>query len=178
MAKKDKSVVIAYFPAEDKASDAADQLKSWEKATDGIKLGGINILTWEDGKIKTRKVGGRDAGKDAGWGLALGAVTGMLSGGVTLIAGAAAGTAGGGVLGEFFHKNVGLTDADKQELDAKLQKGGAALVAAVATDEVDPTKKEMASLGGTVDDYKVPDETAAKVEQATDAKPADDAASK
>ena len=178
MAKKDKSVVIAYFAAEDKASDAADQLKSWEKATDGIKLGGISILTWEDGKIKTRKVGGRDAEKGAGWGLALGAVTGMLTGGVTLLVGAAAGAAGGGVLGDFFHKDVGLTDADKKGLDAKLQKGGAALVTAIATDEVDATKKEMASLGGTVDDYKVPDETAAKVEQATDVKPADDSTSK
>ena len=72
MAKKTKHVVIAYFPAEDKASDAADQLKSWEKATDGVKLGGINILTWKDGKIKTHKVGGRDAGKDAGWGMSIG----------------------------------------------------------------------------------------------------------
>ena len=178
MAKKDKHVVIAYYPGADKADDAGDQLKSWDKANDDIKLGGIGILTWEDGKIKTRKVGGRDTGKGAGWGLALGAALGILSGGVTLIGGAVAGAAGGAILGSFFHKGLGLSDADKQRLDKHLQDGGAALVAMCDADEADATKAEIASLGGTVEDYKVPEETVDKVEQATDVQPADDASSK
>ena len=55
MAKKDKRVVIAYFPGADKAGMAADELKDWDKASKDIKLGGIGILTWEDGKVKTRQ---------------------------------------------------------------------------------------------------------------------------
>jgi uncharacterized membrane protein len=177
MAKKDKHVVIAYYPGADKADDASDQLKSWDKANDDIKLGGIGILFWEDGKIKTRKVGGHETSEGAGWGLALGAALGILSGGVTLIGGALAGVAGGAVLGSFFHKGLGLSDADKQRLDEKLQAGGAALVAMCDADEIDATKAELASLGGEVEDYKVPDETVEKVEEATEVQPADDASS-
>ena len=39
MAKKDKRVVIAYFPGADKAGMAADELKDWDKAIKDIKLG-------------------------------------------------------------------------------------------------------------------------------------------
>ena len=171
---KNKHVVIAYFPGADKADMAANQLKEWDRANDDIKLGGIGILTWEEGKVKTHKVGGRAAGKGSKWGLALGAATGILSGGVTLIGGALAGAAGGAVMGSFFHKGLGLSDADKQRLDKHLQEGGAALVAMADEAEVDPTKAELASLGGTVEDYQVPEETVEKVEEATDVKPAEE----
>ena len=87
MANKNNHVVIAYFSDADQAQQAADQIKDWDKATDAIKLGGIGILTWEKGKIKTHKVGRRATGSGAKWGVALGAVTGVLSGGVTLIGG-------------------------------------------------------------------------------------------
>ena len=53
-----------------------------------------------------------------------------------------------------------------------MQKGGAALVATSTDDEVEATKKEMESLGGTVDDYKVPDETQKAVDKATAVSPA------
>jgi hypothetical protein len=62
MAKKDRHVIIAYFKGADKADMAANQLKAWDKATDAVKLGGIGILTWQEGKIHTRKVGSRAAG--------------------------------------------------------------------------------------------------------------------
>ena len=177
MAKKDKHVVISYFPDTDKANAAADQLKAWDKASDDIKLGGIGILTWEDGKIKTHKVGTRATGTGAKWGVALGAVTGILSGGVTLIGGAVVGAAAGALGGALFHKSLGLSDADKQRLDEKLKNGGAALVAMAGDAEVNATKAELASLGGDVESYKVPDETADKVDAATDVKPVDDSSS-
>ena len=85
MAKEKKNnVIIDYFDGADKADDAADSLKDWDSGNKDVKLGGIAILTWEDGKMKTRKVGAREAGKGAGWGTALGVTVGVLSGGVTL----------------------------------------------------------------------------------------------
>jgi uncharacterized membrane protein len=177
MADKNNHVVLAYFPGADKADAAANQLKAWDQANDAIKLGGIGILTWQGGKMNTRKVGGRQTGSGAKWGTAIGAVTGILSGGVTLIGGALVGAASGAVAGALFHKNLGLTDADKARLEQHLRTGGAALVAMADEDEVDATTKELVGLGGKVEDYQVPEEvmevveTAQNVEAATDSAP-------
>jgi uncharacterized membrane protein len=168
-----KSVIIAIYPGADKADRAANMIKDWDKARDDIKLGGVGILTWENGKIQTRKVGGRATGKGAKWGLALGVVTGILSGGVTLLGGAIAGAAGGAVLGSLFHKQLGLSDADWENLERKLKTGEAALVVMADPDEVAATKAELATLGGTVEDYQVPDATMEQVEQAEDVAPAE-----
>lgn len=168
MADKNKHVVIAYFPGADKADMAANQLKEWDRADDAIKLGGVGILVWDEGKVKTRKVGRRATGTGAKWGVALGAVTGILSGGVTLIGGAIAGAAGGAVLGLLRYKNLGLTDEDKARLEQHLQGGGAAVVVMADEDEVAPTKAELARLGGAVEAYQVPEETMSQVEEASD----------
>ena len=109
MAKKESHVIIAYFSGTDQADAAVDQLKAWDKATDAIKLGGMGILTWKDGKVHTRKVGARATGTGAKWGTILGVTAGILSGGVTLIGGAVVGAAGGAVAGALFHKNLGLS---------------------------------------------------------------------
>ena len=171
MANKNKHVIIGYFPSNEEATDAARQIKKWDKAYDDIKLGGIGVLTWKKNKIKTRKVGRRAAGTGAKWGLALGAVTGILSGGVTLIGGAVAGVAGGAVMGALFHKNLGLTDADKERLEQHLQGGGAAVVVMADADEVYATQAEVVRLGGRVEDYQVPEETMAQVEKSTGVEP-------
>jgi uncharacterized membrane protein len=171
MADKNKHVIIAYFRGADKADMATSQLKDWDAANDAIKLGGIGILTWEDGKVKTRKVSQRQGHKGAKWGLALGAVTGILSGGVTLVGGALAGAAGGAILGTFFHKSLGMTDEDEARLEKRLQSGGAAVVVMADEDEVGPTKAELAGLGGEVEDYEVPAETMNQVEASTEVKP-------
>ena len=97
MGNKNKHVIIGYFPNQDAATESVQQLKDWDNANDDIKLGGIGILTWDKGKLKTRKVGSRAGGTFAKWGLILGAAAGILSGGVTLIGGAAAGAVGGAV---------------------------------------------------------------------------------
>ena len=176
MAKQKRVAIIAYFPGADKADMAANQLNAWDKANDDIKLGGVGILTWEDGKVQTRKVGSRAAGSGAKWGVALGALTGILSGGVTLIGGAVAGAAGGAVMGAFFHKSLGLSDADMDRIEKHLKSSGAVLAVMANADEVAATTQEITGLGGTVETYDVPEETADKVEEATDVKPADDAA--
>lgn len=175
MAKdKNSNVIIDYFDGADKADDAADSLKAWDKDNDNVKLGGIAILTWQDGKIKTRKVGTRATGKGAGWGTALGAAVGVLSGGVTLIGGALVGAAAGAVTGSLFHKGLGLTDDDKSQLEEKLKSGGAALVVMASDDELEATKQFLNGLNeGEVQDYQVPDVSAQKLEDATDVPPPD-----
>ena len=169
------NVLIDYFEGADKADDAADSLKGWDQGNDSVDLGGIAILTWEDGKMKTRKVGTRKTGKGAGWGTALGAAVGVLSGGVTLIGGALVGAAAGAATGAFFHEGLGLTDADKSKLEDHLKKGGAALVAMVSDDEVQPTKAFLNTLNdGEVQDFQVPDDSAQKLEDAKDVPPPDE----
>ena len=168
MANKNKYVIIGYFPSKEAATEAAQQLKQWDKANDDIKLGGMGILTWENGKIKSRKVGNRAGGTGAKWGLILGAATGILSGGVTLIGGAAVGVVGGAVAGSLFHKHLGLTDADKERLQQYLQNGGAAVVVMADDHEVELAKAELASLGAKVENYEVPEETVEQVEEAVE----------
>ena len=175
MAKdKNTNVIIDYFDGADKADDAADSLKAWDKDNKDVKLGGIAILTWEDGKMKTRKVGTRQTAKGAGWGTALGAVVGVLSGGVTLIGGALVGAAAGAATGAFFHEGIGLSDDDKSQLEDKLKSGGAALVVMASDDELDATKQFLDGLNeGEVQDYQVPADSAQKLEEATDVPPPD-----
>jgi len=176
VSNKNKQVIIAYFDGTDEANKAADQLKDWDKANDDVKLGGVGILVSEDGKIKTKKVGGRAAGTGAKWGTALGAVAGILSGGATLIAGAVAGAAGGAVLGSFFHKSLGLSDDDNARLEDHLKDGGAAVVVMADEDEVEATSAELTSLGGTVESYTVPEETMEAVDSTEEVQPADESA--
>ena len=177
MAKSKKNnVVIDYFIDADKANDGADSLKAWDAANDNVDLGGIAILTWnwQDGMMKTHKVGTRKTAKGAGWGTVLGVTMGVLSGGVTLIGGALVGAAAGAATGAFFHKELGLSDADKSELEDKLKKGGAALVVMASDDEIQATKDFLNNLNdGEVQDYKVPDDSAQKLDEAKDVPPPD-----
>lgn len=168
MAKKATRVVISYFPGKDQAATAADELKDWDKANDDIQLGGIGILTWKRGKIKTHKLSRVRAGKGAKWGLGLGAVAGILSGGVTLIAGAVGGAAVGAVGAKLFHQNLGLSDEDRARIEQHLSDGEAALVVMAAEDEVEATKSELAALGGHVEDYQVPEALVEQIEAASD----------
>jgi uncharacterized membrane protein len=174
MANENNYVIISYFTGTDKADAAANQLKAWDKATEAIKLGGMGILTWQDGEIHTRKLGARATGSGAKWGLLLGAAAGILSGGLTLVGGALLGTVVGAAAGALYYKNLGLSDDDKARLDQHLQQGGAALVVMADEDEVEPTQKELVSLGGEVENYKIPEETMDQIEQATSVESAED----
>ncbi len=173
MSNKNRHVVIAYFADVAAASNAAAELKSWDKANDAVKLGGVGILHWEDGKIKTKKVGQRATGKGAAWGTALGATLGILSGGVTLIGGALVGVTAGALTGALFHKGVGLSDDDKNRLEEHLKGGGAAVVAMADEEEVEMTSEELTRLGGTVENFQVPAEHVEQLEAAVDVPSAD-----
>jgi predicted flap endonuclease-1-like 5' DNA nuclease len=167
MANKNKHVIISYFPNKDAATEAAHQLKSWDKAHDDIKLGGIGILTWEKEKIKTRLVGNRAAGTGAKWGTILGVAAAILTVPVGL-GGIAVGLAGGALVGSMFHKHLGLKDADKARLETHLRAGGAVVVVMADAGEVAPTMAEISHLGGKVENYEVPEVTVVQMEETSE----------
>ena len=146
MAKK--TVVLAYFPNEIAADDAVESLKQWDKADDDVKLNAIGVLVLDDnGKLKTHKMGKRSVGKGAGIGLLL------------------AGVVGGGILGAFHHKNLGLSGDDKARLQSELEGGKAAVGVLVREDQADSVASELANLGGTTETHEVVEETVAEVEE-------------
>jgi uncharacterized membrane protein/predicted flap endonuclease-1-like 5' DNA nuclease len=174
MANKNRNLILSYFPSAADASVAAGKLKDWDKNRKDVKLGGMGIITMENGKLKTHKVGARASGTGAKWGLILGAAAGILSGGITLIGGALAGLAAGAVGGALFHKKLGMTDEDKARMEETLQGGGAALAVMVDDDELGPTRVAIDDLGGQVEHYTVSDETMDELEQTADIEDIDD----
>ena len=173
MSNKNRNLIVAYYDSADAADAAAVKLKYWDKEHKEIKLGGMGIITFEDGKLKTHKVGARAAGTGAKWGTILGAAgglaAGVLTGGIGLIPGAIAGLGLGTGTGALFHKRVGLDDDDRQRLTEHLESGGAALAVMADDFEVEPTKAEIALLGGDVEHYAVSDEVMAEVAEAHEA---------
>ena len=167
MSNKNRNLIVAYFDSVDAADAAAVKLKLWDKVRKDIKLGGMGIVTLEGDKLKTHKVGARATGTGAKWGTILGATGGLaavvLTGGTALIPAAIAGMGTGAVGGSLFHKRVGLDDADQARLTKHLQDGGAALAVMADDFEVEPTKAEIALLGGDVEHYTVPDEVMREV---------------
>lgn len=167
MANKNKNVIIAYFPSAAAAEGASESLRMWDKANDDIKLGGVGILTTENGEIKVQNVGAKASGTGAKAGVLLGVVAGILSGGVTVVGGALAGLVGGSVLGSLKHKNLGLDDGDIDMLKTELTNGKAALVVTADDDEVYPTKTKIEEFGGTVTSFTADRETSDAIMQAT-----------
>lgn len=176
MANKNRNLIVAYFADVDTADTAAQQLKHWDKSIKEIKLGGMGIVTEENGELKTHLVGSRAAGTGAKWGTIIGAtgglatgvmaVMGVLTGGLGLIPGAIAGLAVGTASGALLHKRIGMTDEDRARLQAHLKDGGAALAVMVDDYEIESTRKEIADLGGDVDHFVLPEQVMDEVEEA------------
>ena len=173
MSNKNRNLIVAYFDTADEADAVAVKLKLWDKDHKEIKLGGMGIITMEDGKLKTHKVGARAAGTGAKWGTILGAAgglaAGLLTGGIGLIPGAIAGLGLGTGPGALFRKRGGLSDAEKARLTKHFEDGGAALAVMADDFEVEATKVEIAELGGDVENYTVPEEVMREVAETHEA---------
>ena len=104
----DRQLVLAFFPDEPAADNAAAALKD-----SGIAHGdAIGILALDShGKLKQDKIGARSTGKGA----AIGGVIAVFS---TALLGPA--VLGGVAVGALHHKNLGLSDADKARLTVEL----------------------------------------------------------
>ena len=156
-----KSVVLAFFNDEAAADDAAESLKAWYKANGDVKMSAIGVLALDDkGKLKTHKLGKRSVGKGAGIGLLLAVIAPP-----TLLAG----VIGGGLLGAFHHKGLGLKSEDRDRIAAQLA-GGKAAVGVLASEAESPAVvAKLAELGGTSEAFTVADEAVAEVEAAAPA---------
>ena len=110
----DKQVVLAIFPDEAAADAAVESLKEWDKNNNleiGLTSIGVLVLD-ENGKVKTHKLGSRSAAKGAGIGLVLAVIAPP-----TLLAG----IIGGGILGHFHHKGLGMDAADRDRIASELE---------------------------------------------------------
>jgi hypothetical protein len=150
----DKQLVLAIFPDEAAADLAVASLKDWEAVTKGITLGAIGVIVVDEfGHLKS-------GGKGAGIGLVLAVVAPP-----TLLAG----MIGGGILGHFHHKGLGLTAEDRERIAGELHGGKAALGLLVAPDEAAAISDWLTELGGTVEAHVVTEEALEAVAAAADA---------
>ena len=146
----DKQLVLGIFADEAAADAAVESLNAWGKATDGVNLGAVGILVVdENGQIKEHKLGARSGKKGAGIGLVLAIIAPP-----TLLAG----IVGGGILGHFHHKGLGLTQEDRERIIAELAGGKAAIGVLADPVEVDVISLQLKSLGGTAEVHDVSDE--------------------
>ena len=136
-------------------------LKTWDKADDLVKLDAIGVLALDDkGKIKTHKLGKRSVGKGAGIGLVLAVIAPP-----TLLAG----VIGGGLLGAFHHKGLGLKAADRERIASQLSAGQAAVGVLVNPAIAIDVSAKLTELGGTAEVHEVTEEAVAEVETAVPA---------
>jgi predicted flap endonuclease-1-like 5' DNA nuclease len=151
-----KTVVLAYFNDEVAADDAVESLKAWDKADKDVSLNAIGVLVLDDkGKIKTHKLGKRSVGKGAGIGLLL-----------ALITPAGLGLAvAGGVLGALHHKGLNMSGGARDDVQAQLAGGKAAVGVLVKEDQAAAVAAKLAELGGTTQTIEVPEEVEAAVEE-------------
>jgi|SRR2546426_5479840 len=158
----DKQVVLAVFDDEAAADAAVNQVKSWDKATDEIKLSSIGVLVMDDrGKIKTHKMGARSAGKGAGIGLILVMLTPV---------GLVAGTVGGALLGRLHHKGLGIDESDRDRISAQLEQGRAVVGVLAPEEQATAIKDKLTELGG---DAEAHDAEAAALEEVAKEVPAE-----
>ena len=156
-----KTVVLSFFKDEAAADDAVDSLKKWDKADNEIKLDVIGVLVVDaKGKIKTHKLGKRSVGKGAGIGIVLAVIAPP-----TLLAG----VIGGGLLGAFHHKGLGLKASDRDRIASQLTDGQAAVGVLVAPGMAIDVSAKLSDLGGATEVHEVTEEAVAEVETAVPA---------
>ena len=175
---KNDHLVVAYFDSKDQAEQAADSLKSWDKANEDIKLGAMAIVSKnEKGKVENTDLGPRNTGKGAAIGVIAGAAAGLLSGGLTVVGGALLGGILGGGVGALNKQGIGLSQEDLDRMSSELDAGHAALLAMADEVEVADTTAELTRLGGRAQSSPVAPEAVAQAEQALNAAPAQTATS-
>jgi uncharacterized membrane protein len=149
-------LVLAFFDIEAAADQAAEALKNWEKATEYMKVDAIGVVAKdENGKVKEHKLGKRAGKKGMGIGVALGVIAAIPTGGLSLIGSAAGGAVGGGVIGEFFHKGLKMTDEDVARIGRELDAGHAAVGVLTWDFETEAVAEKLKELGGTPETHEV-----------------------
>ena len=151
------TVVIAIFNDEVSADAAATSLKD-----SGVAKGdaiGVLVLD-EKGELKADKAGKRSWGKGAGIGAVVALVTPV---------GLAAGLIGGGLLGALHHKNLGLSEADRERISSELEGGKAAVGVLAPVSEATVVADKLTELGGISETHPVSDEAVEEAQTAVTA---------
>lgn len=144
-----QQLVLGFYPSEDLADQAAMVLKNWENASGYMKVDGIGVLVKdENGEIKNHKLGKRAGRKGMGIGVALGLVAAIPTGGLSLLGAAAGGVVGGGVIGEFFHKGLKITEEEATLISSELDAGHAAVGVLAWDFEAGAVSDKLNELGG------------------------------
>lgn len=135
MSKQNK-LVWGLFEDMATAETAAFAMKGWDKASKDVKLGAIGaIYKNKKGSIKTKKFGSRNIGKGAAIGAIVG-VVGALLPAVTLVGGLAAGAVGGGAIGLFSKKGLGLSNDELKQISDAIH-GDQTVLLVLADDEAE-----------------------------------------
>jgi hypothetical protein len=159
-----KNLVLALFADEAAADAAVNAIKSWDKASDDVKLGAIGVLVKDEkGKIKTQKLGSRQTKNGA----IIGVILGILSGGVTILGG----LVGGALAGSLFRKGLSISKEEQAKLDTALNSGKAAVGLMVNANEVDLVKAKLIELGGAPEVYDISDEAVGEAAAAAETAP-------
>jgi uncharacterized membrane protein len=140
------TVVLAIFGDEGSAERAAASLTE-SGVTKGDAVGVLALN--EQGQLKTDKVGKRSVGKGAGIGAAVALVTPV---------GLAAGLLGGALAGSLHHKNLGLSQSDRERIGAELEGGRAAVGVLARVEEANYVSEKLTDLGGATESHAVSDE--------------------
>lgn len=150
-----KQLVLGIFADEASAQEAVVALADTAVAS-GDAMG---ILVLDDkGRLKTDKVGARSWKAGAGVGACL-LVVGPAALGVGIV--------GGTLAGGLHHKNLGMSDWEKEHLATDL-KGGKAAVGVLADRGDGPAiAAAMANLGGLPESFELSEETLESVAAAT-----------
>lgn len=141
-----RQLVLAFFPDEGAADDAAVALKD-SAIADGDAIGILALDS--NGKLKQDKVGAHSTSKGA----AIGGVIAVFS---TALLGPAVLT--GVAVGALHHKNLGLSDADKARLTVDLNAGKAAVGVLAHSDTAPAISDRLTQLGGTPEAHELTDE--------------------
>jgi hypothetical protein len=153
------TVVLAIFNDETAAEEAIELLKESRLA----KGDAIGVLALDEkGELKADKVGKRSWGKGAGIGAVVALVTPV---------GLAAGLIGGGLLGALHHKNLGLSEADRERLHRELEGGKAAAAVLAPVAEADVVADFLRDQGGAPEAHPVSDEAVEEAQMAATAEP-------
>ena len=140
-------IVLGIFPGEAEADAAVKSLLDWEKKNNVVSRPVGVLVVDKNGQIKEHKLGKRSGKAGAGIGLVLAVIAPP-----TLLAG----MIGGGLLGHFHHKGLGLTDADRERLAAELTGGKAAVGVLVEEDlEAAMIASELTDRGGITEIHLV-----------------------
>src|SRR5438309_12108091 len=121
MGDTQQQAVIAIFDGVPAAETAIQELLSWDKANDDVKLGAVGLLvreggTWGQGEVTSRNFSSRKTARGAKVGMAIGVLAAVLSGGLTLVPSAVGGAVAGAASGSFFRNGLGLTQEDLDRL--------------------------------------------------------------